>query len=236
VWCDCIGPVCHRLNCRVSLWFAHRPTLLLIRLWRSSRREVALLGRHDAPVRRVDLSQDGRTLASCDAAGGIILWDPLSGQSRVALSGHAGAADLLVFSPDGRALASIGDFDCISKTKKEFLLWDVDRGRLVARPEGTITDEVRVMTFMDDGRLLAVVSRDARGIRTVRAWDLVGIMPAKSSCPTVWHFLRMGRRWSRLPGENRLACATWRRADDACLCRSTQPGWGASTSYQVRLV
>ena len=44
-------------------------------LWRLSRREVALLGSHDAPVRRIDLSPDGRTLASCDAAGGIILWD-----------------------------------------------------------------------------------------------------------------------------------------------------------------
>jgi serine/threonine protein kinase len=42
-------------------------------LWHKSRREVALLGRHDAPVRRVDLSPDGRTLASCDQAGGIIL-------------------------------------------------------------------------------------------------------------------------------------------------------------------
>ena len=51
-------------------------------LWRLSRREVALLGRHDAPVRRVDLSPDGRTLASCDAAGGIILWDASSGRSR----------------------------------------------------------------------------------------------------------------------------------------------------------
>jgi hypothetical protein len=64
-------------------------------LWRSSRREVALLGHHNAPVRRVDLSPDGRTLASCDAAGGIILWGPNSGRSRTALSGHAGAADWL---------------------------------------------------------------------------------------------------------------------------------------------
>jgi eukaryotic-like serine/threonine-protein kinase len=142
-------------------------------LWRSSRREVALLGRHDAPVRRVDLSSDGRTLASCDAAGGISLWHPLSGHSRATLSGHAGAADWLVFAPDGRTLATIGDFDRTGSNQKEILLWNVDRGCLVARPEDTIPDEVRVMKFMDGGRLLAVVSRDARRIRTVRVWDLV---------------------------------------------------------------
>jgi WD40 repeat protein len=141
-------------------------------LWRLSRREVALLGRHQAPVRRVDLSPDGRTLASCDAQGGIILWDTPSGRSRATLSGHVGAAEWLAFSPDGRSLASCGEMEPISTGRKEILLWDVAQGRPQARPEGVIPDEVREMAFLGGGRLLAVVTRDPRGTRTVRVWDL----------------------------------------------------------------
>jgi WD40 repeat protein len=141
-------------------------------LWRLSRREVALLGRHQAPVRRVDLSPDGRTLASCDAQGGIILWDTPSGRSRATLSGHAGAAEWLAFSSDGCILASCGEVEPTSTGRKEIFLWDVAQGRLQARPEGVIPDEVRVMAFLGGGRLLAVVTQDPRGARTVRVWDL----------------------------------------------------------------
>ncbi len=141
-------------------------------LWRFSRREVALLGHHDAPVRRIDLSPDGRTLASSDAAGAIILWDTASGRSRTILPGHRGAAEWLAFSPDGSLLASCGDTKSMSAGKKELLLWDVAAGKLRSRPVGVIADEVRVMAFQDRGRLLAVVTRNAHGGRTVRVWDL----------------------------------------------------------------
>jgi WD40 repeat protein/serine/threonine protein kinase len=141
-------------------------------LWRLSRREVALLGSHQAPVRRVDLSPDGRTLASCDAAGGMILWDTSSSRSRVTLSGHTGAAEWLVFSPDSRVLASCGEIEPTSTGKKSILIWDVVEGRLRARPEGVISDEVRGMAFLEGGRAVAVVTRDPRGARTVRVWDL----------------------------------------------------------------
>jgi WD40 repeat protein len=141
-------------------------------LWRLSRREVALLGTHQAPVRRIDLSPDGRTLASCDAAGGIILWDTSTSHFRVTLSGHTGAAEWLVFSPDSRVLASCGEIEPTSTGKKEVLIWDVVEGRLLGRPEGIFPEEVRVMAFLGGGRLVAVVTKDPRGTRTVRAWDL----------------------------------------------------------------
>jgi WD40 repeat protein len=62
--------------------------------------------------------------------------------------------------------------DPTSSGRKELLLWDVAQGRLRARPDGVIPDEVRVMAFLGGGRLLAVVTRDPRGTRTVRVWDL----------------------------------------------------------------
>jgi WD40 repeat protein len=141
-------------------------------LWRLSRREVALLGRHQAPVRRVALSPDGRTLASCDAVGGIILWDTATGRSRAQRSGHAGEAEWLAFAPNSRVLASCGQVETTSASPKEILIWDVVEGRIRAHPEGVIPDEVRVMAFLGGGRLLAVVTRDPRGTRTVRVWDL----------------------------------------------------------------
>jgi WD40 repeat protein/tRNA A-37 threonylcarbamoyl transferase component Bud32 len=141
-------------------------------LWRLSRREVALLGTHQAPVRRVDLSPDGRTLASCDAAGGIILWDTSSSHSRVTLSGQTGAAWWIVFSPDSRVLASCGEIEPTSIAAKHILIWDVVERRLLARPEGVIREEVGMMSFLAGGRMVAVVTNESSGTRTVRAWDL----------------------------------------------------------------
>ena len=149
-------------------------------LWRFSRRDVALLGRHDAPVRRVEMSPDGRTLASSDAAGGIILWDTASGRPGPILSGHSGAVEWLAFSPDGQLLASAGRRDPVRTGEKDLALWDVADGRLRARPRGTVAGEIRVLTFLDRGRRLAVVSRDACGVRTVHAWDLA---PAPAGAP-----------------------------------------------------
>jgi WD40 repeat protein len=141
-------------------------------LWRLSRRQVALLGSHHAPVRRVDLSPDGRTLASCDAAGSIILWDTSSNRSRAVLSGHVGSAEWLAFSPDSRVLASCGGIDPRSTGKNDLVIWDAVEGRLRARPEGVIPDEVRGISFLGGGRLVAVVTKDPRGTRAVRIWDL----------------------------------------------------------------
>ena len=138
-----------------------------------SRREVALLGHHEASVRCIDLSPDGRNLASCDAAGNLILWDTSSGRSRTILPGHRGVAEWLVFSPDGSVLASCGETEPTSTVVKQLLLWDVASGQLRARPVGVLADEVRVMAFLDSGRLLAVVTRDASAVRTIRVWDLV---------------------------------------------------------------
>jgi WD40 repeat protein len=141
-------------------------------LWRFSRREVALLGRLEAPVRHAALSPDGKTLASSDATGGIILWDPVAGRARAALRGYPGAADRLAFSPDGRVLASSGLTSRAPNGTQEVELWDVAGGRLIARLDGAIAGPIESLAFLGGGRLLSATSGGAGGTRTVWVWDL----------------------------------------------------------------
>jgi WD40 repeat protein len=62
--------------------------------------------------------------------------------------------------------------DLTSTGQKEVLIWDAVEGRLLAQPEGVIPEEVRAIAFLGGGRLVAVVTKDPSGTRTVRAWDL----------------------------------------------------------------
>lgn len=141
-------------------------------LWHAGRRRVVLLGRHDALVRGIELSPDGHTLASGDAAGDIILWDTQSARARAALSGHGGPVEWFAFSPDGRTLASAGRRGPSPLDEITIRLWDVADGRPLTHRQDGLTDPIRVMRFLHGGRLLVVVSRDARDVRTVRAWDV----------------------------------------------------------------
>jgi WD40 repeat protein len=78
---------------------------------------------------RVDVSPDGKTIASGHVDGRVRLWDPATGQGMLVLKGHAQAIYGLSFAPDGRRLASAGADGTIR-------LWDVRTGKEVCRFEG----------------------------------------------------------------------------------------------------
>jgi len=86
---------------------------------------------HRGVVLSVAFSPDGRTLASAagpdeqgrvQAPGEVKLWDPVTGQARATLSGHAEAVSAVTFSHTGQFLATAS----LDKTVK---LWEAKNNK-----------------------------------------------------------------------------------------------------------
>jgi len=119
-------------------------------------------------------SPDGKTLATAlfnvvvsesgqnvvKETGGIKLWAVATGKELATLSGHEGQVGPLVFSPDGRFLAS-GSED------RSIKLWDLATGKELATFKGHAED-VRCLAFSPDGKMLASGSAD----KTIMLWDV----------------------------------------------------------------
>lgn len=138
-----------------------------VRLWNVSQTngkfslvEVPHQQRYERPIYAVAFSPDGKRFAS---GGGIWRWDLDSGeQPRMLDTGPRGARGL-VFSPDGRLLASTSD--------GIVQFWDVESGRLVQQL-GNFRDplEVEAIAFSADGRLLITTEGDQ--LVTIRVWHV----------------------------------------------------------------
>ena len=91
---------------------------------------------------------------------GIQLWDTITGERRATLLGHTKDVEDIVFSPDGRILAS-------SSKDNTIRLWDVFTGTLHQILIEHI-DSGNDIVFSPDGRILASSSKD----NTIRLWDV----------------------------------------------------------------
>lgn len=107
----------------------------------------------------VGFSPDGKILAS-KTSRTIKLWEVASGKELSTVSGDFDSFRPLIFSPDGRALASIS-------TEKTIKLWEVASGREVRTLSGH-TSKVWTFSFCPDGKTLASGSED----KTIKLWDV----------------------------------------------------------------
>ena len=117
--------------------------------------KVALRG-HASRMICTAFSPDGCTVATADGVSAVVLWDAETGAPTATLHGSE-SAEFVVFSPDGRTLATSeeGDADAEAAVK----LWDASSGALRATLSG-MGEVVFKMTFSPDGRTLTVGSFD----------------------------------------------------------------------------
>ncbi|PRY31405.1 hypothetical protein [Pseudosporangium ferrugineum] len=121
------------------------------------------------PIVAVALAPDGRTLASTDATGAVVLWD-LRGRRIAVVAPRPRSlvpvTPALAFAPDGRTLAASGRDNSVR-------LWDVAdprRPRALAGIDG-LSAAVNSVAFSPDGRLLATAG-DGTGSGL---WDLADL-------------------------------------------------------------
>jgi tRNA A-37 threonylcarbamoyl transferase component Bud32 len=129
----------------------------------------------------VTFSPDGRRFASGTPDKGVKIHDAQTGREIHSLGGHTRPVLSVVYSPDGKRLASAGgSWEGKVDGPGEIKLWDAATGKQLLSIEG-LKETVYQVAFSPDGRFLAsaggkkygpgeVNIRDARTGRVVRTW------------------------------------------------------------------
>lgn len=116
---------------------------------------------HTSYVYALDVSPDGRRIASGGWDDTVRLWDASTLRPTAALTGHRDWVGAVAFSPDGKRLASVG-------VLKRLKIWDVGSATLLTELSGYAFPECLPITWHPDGaRILVGVDG-----QTLRIFDI----------------------------------------------------------------
>lgn len=189
---------------------------------------------HKAPVISIAMSPDGKTLASGDASGLIVLWNVARGvpwrDIDETLKGPAGIAERVerwpdfswaALSPTGRSLAFADSAGIIR--------WDLDRNLLARQPSTALLRGVK-MAIDRSGRRLAFA--DSSSVRIADAsGDLIISMGSRST--TRGTMLALSHDGSALAFGGPNSAVVFGRLTPGGLTRSTLPDSVTPTSISV---
>jgi hypothetical protein len=151
-----------------ELGAGENPVFAWFYIRRCVRDRLEVLRGHSASISGLGCSPDGRTLASGDGEGGIRLWDIETGRCLRVLSGASTGAKQLIFSPNGKFLATA------SLDRTAISIWDLSTGRRIA----SLDDHgpgfaLRKIAFAPDHtRLIARCILPQQRLTVTNAWDI----------------------------------------------------------------
>jgi len=159
------------------------------RLWDAGGKEVRLFRER---VSGVAFSPDGEVLATADGTGSVNLWPVAPGHAARLLRSNGVLARHLVFSPDGRMLASWSDVG------SPLCLWEVASGQVVrrfkmsARRPHHPASSIVAVGFAPDGRALITVGCEG----VVVWWDVTGLGREGLDRPVKLHAVDLEDLWA----------------------------------------
>ena len=115
-----------------------------------------VLAGHTERIRSLDISPDGRYLASASGDWNIKLWNTVTGENLHTLTNHTSYVEAARFSPASTNLASASRDGTVN-------FWNI----------GGHNSSITSVAFNQQGNLLATASTD----NTVRLWDIAGDIP-----------------------------------------------------------
>jgi WD40 repeat protein/serine/threonine protein kinase/tetratricopeptide (TPR) repeat protein len=160
-----------------------------VRIWNLVDRKTVTLSGHTQRVESVAYCPDGIHLASASGDGAVKIWDTTGGKPVQTLRGHVGGVLGVVYSPNGKWLASAGDFSIklwqADGSPEALTLGAEDRLRDPHRPqrdqgndlrppqlteeEPAVCGNIHAVAFHPNGRALASANADG----SVALWSLL---------------------------------------------------------------
>jgi WD40 repeat protein len=161
--------------CSEGDWVAPRFSL---RLWdaQTGKRLPIPAGPRE-PMRSMALAADGTTLATGSSDGPIHLWDLRNGKEQAVLQGHTGSVVQLVFSPDGKLLASAALRRRFGPADSTVRLWRLSDGKQL-QVLGPYIGGASTLAFSPDGKTLAVGAHKQVAFFAVPSGTKVSLLPS----------------------------------------------------------